>query len=476
MTAIEFDAFDYRADRTFAKARYVFRGDTAIGWRIERDGATVLELGPGYRPLRVLQCGVCSTDLSRHMLPCPLPQVIGHEVVAADATGRSYVVEINASHAALGVECDCAFCRAGLATHCPDRRTLGIHDLPGGFGPWILAPVGACLAVPPGVPDDVAVLVEPFAAALNAVTTVAPRAGESVAVLGARRLGMLVVAALAAVRDRAPAGARFAVAAVVRDPQLAALARDFGADAVHVLADRRDDRADGGLAAAFDIVVDTTGSPAGLERAVALARREVHLKSTHGRPAGGLAHPTELVVDELAIARFDGAVLQAAPRQRVAWLAAPAPPAALCAAHDVRVGAAGVLAAQFGREPTGLRRADCAVVDSAAGVDAAIRPLAGREQPLVRPRGEILLVPSGAAGASPLLHAIAARGLRLSSSRCGDFRAALDLLAASPALRRTAARLVTHRFDAADLPRAFATARTPACVKAVVVHGGGSVG
>ena len=42
---------------------------------------------------------------------------------------------------------------------------LGIHDLLGGFGPWLLVPVGACLSVPDNVPDSAAVLVEPFAAA-----------------------------------------------------------------------------------------------------------------------------------------------------------------------------------------------------------------------------------------------------------------------------------------------------------------------
>ena len=62
------------------------------------------------------------------------------------------------------------------------------------------------------------------------------------------------------------------------------------------------------------------------------------------------------------------------------------------------------------------------------------------------------------------------RGLRLSSSRCGDFRRALALLA-QPALRGIGARFVTHRFDAAQLPEAFAVAATRACVKAVIEHG-----
>ncbi|MCK5941902.1 MAG: alcohol dehydrogenase catalytic domain-containing protein [Planctomycetes bacterium] len=455
MSTIGFDAYDYHADRSFARARYLLQGSPEQGWTVERDGRRVLELGAGYRALRVRQCGVCSTDLARHFLPFPLPQVIGHEVVAVDEQGARYVVEINASHAARGVASDCAFCAAGLETHCPERVTLGIDALPGGFGPWILAPVRACLPIPDEVADDDAVLVEPLAAALHAVTTVAPQPGERVAVLGPRRLGMLVVAGLHAMRDD------YTVAAVVRDPQLAELARSFGADEAHVVGERDDE-----LREAFDVVIDTTGSPSGLERALRLARREVHLKSTHGQPAAGVAGLTEFVVDELALT----AMPDTANGRRVAWLADAEPAPALVAGADLRRGTAASLAAHYAAAAAGLPHADVAVVDSAETFAAAVRPVAGRERPLVRPRGELWLHPSTTAGASALLDAVATRGLRLSSSRCGDFGLALRLLT-TPQLAGIGARLVTDRFDAAELPRAFEVAGSRACIKAVVRHG-----
>ena len=96
MTAHEFEAFEYGADQSFASARYRLEGDERQGWRVMRDGVEALALGPGYRALRTRVCGVCSTDLARHFLPFPLPQVIGHEVVAVDDHGRRFVVEINA--------------------------------------------------------------------------------------------------------------------------------------------------------------------------------------------------------------------------------------------------------------------------------------------------------------------------------------------------------------------------------------------
>ncbi|MFY9343938.1 MAG: alcohol dehydrogenase catalytic domain-containing protein [Planctomycetota bacterium] len=472
MASVTFRAFDYRADTTFVAAQYRFAGDEPRGWRIERDGRQLLELGPGFRLLRVRQCGVCSTDLARHHLPFPLPQVIGHEVIAVDERGARFAVEINASHTARGVAHDCAFCRAGLGTHCPDRVTLGIDALPGGFGPWILAPVAACVAIPPQVQDSTAVLVEPFAAALHAVETIAPRPGDRVAVLGPRRLGMLVVAALAGWRRAMRAkGGDFVVGAVVRDPALAKLAATFGASEVSVLHDGAEVPA-----GAFDVVIDTTGNPAGLATAVRLARREVHLKSTHGQASCGLQHLTGLVVDELGLARFPdsetAAGAAALRRARVAWLAATEPPAWLAACAEVQRGEAAKLAREVWATTKGLPRADLAVASDAAGIDAAIRPVPGVERSLVRPRGRILLCHANAAAAetSPLLAAIRDRGLVLSSSRCGDFRAAIDLLANDPELQRLGERLVTHHFPIADLPRAFAVARGRGCIKAVIEH------
>jgi threonine dehydrogenase-like Zn-dependent dehydrogenase len=477
MPTIEFDAQDYRADQSFARAHYRLEGDAAHGWRVHRDGRVALELGPGYRPLRVRQCGVCSTDLARHHLPFPLPQVTGHEVVALDDAGRRYVVEINASHTARGVASDCAFCRSGLHTHCPERRVLGIHDLPGGFGPWILAPVHACIEVPANVPDSAAVLVEPFAAALHAVHTIAPRDGDKIAVLGPRRLGMLVVAALAGVRaQRRATGGDFAIAAVARDPAMLQLARTFGATETHQIGGRLAEPADG----AFDVVIDTTGNPDGLATAVRLARREVHLKSTHGQQSNGLNHLTELVVDELAIERFPDAApakgssvwerARTGNRPRIAWLAAVPPPPWLTASADVQRGDAAALVQHYAAARDGLPRADVAVAATAAQVDAAIRPRAGHEQALVRPRGTVLLHPASEVAGSPLLAAIKARDLRLTSSRCGDFHQALQLLANDPELRRIGERLVTNHFRAGELTQAFATARSRACIKAVVDH------
>ncbi|MCA8969239.1 MAG: alcohol dehydrogenase catalytic domain-containing protein [Planctomycetes bacterium] len=507
---LRFEAPDYRADTTFESAEYELSGSEETGWTIQRNGAPYLELGPGYRLLETERCGVCSTDLDRHFLPFPLPQVTGHELVAhAPGASQRYVVEINASHEARGVESDCAFCNGGLATHCPERTVLGIHALPGGFGPYVLAPVHAIIPVPDAVPSDVAVLVEPFAATLHGVHVTAPSEGDRVAVLGPRRLGMLLVAALAAERSRR--GVHFDIVALVRRDELGRLAMRFGADSYELTEQPKHTQssADSQLAdpqpreSDFDIVFDTTGNPDALDHALRRARREVHIKSTHGRPAGGLTTLTAMVVDELRIARlprvtdsseaaeFAARVGHFAGTERpvLTWLASSAVPDAISDAFEVIRGDSALVLRDTFEDQPGLPRADGVVVDALGPeVDAIVRPSPDDECSILRPRGTIWIdagswSPSSrketvgiddSSDSEPprgaILDAVCAKDLRISTSRCGDFQAALDLLAADAALRDRVRGLVTHQFDSTQIVDAFAMARSPACIKAVVRH------
>lgn len=473
MTRVEFQAAEYHSDTTFHQADYALAGSVSRGWSIYRNGKPHLELGPGYQLLQTRACGVCSTDLARHFLPFPLPQITGHEVLATDQSGRRYAVEINASHHARGVKTDCPFCLSGLPTHCPERLVLGIHDLPGGFGPYLLAPVDATLEIPDSVPSSSAVLLEPLAAALHAVTSIQPRRGDRVAVLGPRRLGMLIVAALSA--WSAKHGLDLEVIGLARRQSLLDIAREFGATETHLVVDNGaglpDDLA--------DVVIDSTGNPEALPLALRLAKREVHLKSTHGRPACGLSQLTALVVDEIGVELMpdaDSAIWRPdadGRRPRVAWLTHNAPPAWLASRSELIIGPDALAAREAFAGSTGegqLPRADFAVVSSAEQIDAAIRPSAQDEISLIRPRGAVLLHPDTEPGGSPLITAITQRGVCLSSSRCGDFRLALDLMAGDPELLRVGEKLVTHHFPSDSMETAFETARSTACIKAVIEH------
>lgn len=473
---VEFDAPEYQADASFKTAHYAFEGSAEHGWKILRNGSPHLELGPGYRLLETTGCGVCSTDLARQFLPFPLPQITGHEIVARDENGNRYAVEINATFAARGVPNECPFCWNGLHTHSPERLVLGIHDLPGGFGRYVLVPVRAAVPLPAQIEDDAAVLVEPFAAALHAVRTIEPRAGDRIAVLGPRRLGMLVVAALAALAaQRRESGVEFTITALARRQSLLDLAAELGADEGRLV------EADGASLESdrYDVVIDTTGSPAGFDLATRLAKREVHLKSTHGQRSGGIAHTTEMVVDEINIAPLpsDPSGLPSThERPVVAWTLAVDPPEWLSDVAEIHTGTPADVLARLEASPpsSGLPRADFVVVAGAAALDEAIRPDADREVSVAAPRGYVLLVPDGSVGESSLVDAVLNKGLVISTSRCGDFREAIDLMVEQPKLQDLGRRLISNQFDskhyADDMGRVFEVARSADCIKAVVWH------
>jgi threonine dehydrogenase-like Zn-dependent dehydrogenase len=466
VSGVRFVASELRADGALAPATWGYE-PAAGGWRVVREDVPVLDLGAGYRLLETSHAGICATDLARVHLPFPLPQVTGHEVVAF-ADGRPALVEINASHRARGLPraAWCAHCRAGLDIHCPDRLVLGIDRLVGGFAPRILAPAAAIVPVPDGLDAETAALGEPFAAAWHAVRTIDAADGWVVAVLGLGRLGLLLVAALDVWRQTT--GRAIGLVGVARSSRRAALARRLGADRVV--------RPAGEPIA--DVVVDATGSPAGLEQALAMARRAVHLKSTSGVPAGGLTDPTALVVDELTLAPWEASVLPGVGT--IAAMLAGDPGGRLAAALAERgacvvAGAdAAALAEAVEREaPLG---ADVAVVDSLAAADRVVRPRPGVARALVRPRGRILL--TAAAGDDGALGAaVAARRLRVETSRCGSIPASLPaLVSASERAGGSLGRLlVTAVVPASRLAEGCALAASPGHVKVLVAHPGGAL-
>ena len=292
---ISFTAPEFHSDASFRLAQYEYHGSESEGWEVVRNQAPYLQLGPGFTPIRTQYCGICSTDLARASLPFPLPQVIGHEVICMQ-DNAAVAVEINASHLARNDNPSaCSYCSADLDTHCPERLTLGIDRLPGGFAPWILAPVAAIHLIPAALSPQTAIFAEPFAAALRALEITRPQAGDRIAVLGPRRLGLLLLAALACHRKQHDCD--FTITALHRHDWLSDSCLEMGADeAINIEATPHDQ-----LKERFDIVFDTTGNPSGFNRALQLSRRIVHVKSTHGQKVGEMAHLTEMVIDEITL-------------------------------------------------------------------------------------------------------------------------------------------------------------------------------
>ena len=238
--------------------------------------------------IRVTYAGICGTDLELIRGYADYTGIPGHEFVGVveDAPdrdrhwiGKRVVGEINASCGA------CDSCIAGVREHCPTRSVLGILNRDGTFATHISLPARNLHALPDSLSDQAAVFVEPTAAACEILTQVDVTMRTRIAVVGDGRLGLLIGQVLQST------GAT--VTQVGRHANKLKLAESFGLNT----ALSKDTIA----SKSFDLTVDATGRPDGLQRAMELVRPRgtVVMKSTfHG------AAPIQLwpaVVDELTL-------------------------------------------------------------------------------------------------------------------------------------------------------------------------------
>ncbi|MBZ5728004.1 MAG: alcohol dehydrogenase catalytic domain-containing protein [Acidobacteriia bacterium] len=240
----------------------------------------------GFALLRLMVGGICNTDLELQRGYYGFSGTPGHECVAevveADTrslVGRRVVGEIN-------LACTrCDWCRKGLGRHCPNRTVLGIAGHPGAFAEYFTLPERNLHVLPEGMPAERAVFTEPLAAACEILDQVAIPRHEPVAVLGDGKLGLLIALVLDAHGypvhqfGRHPEKLRIAAAAGVTTEVAGAKLPT----------------------AAYDWVVDATGSADGLRAAASMARPRgtVVLKSTvHGAVAIDTA---PIIVSEITL-------------------------------------------------------------------------------------------------------------------------------------------------------------------------------
>ena len=257
-----------------------------------------------------------------------LPSPFGHEVCGIDvATGRRVV-------AANSAPCGrCAACRRGQETLCEHLLPL----LNGAYAELLLVPERIAsknlLAVPPGLPPEVAALAEPLACCLHGIDVADVEHGQTVAVVGLGPIGLMLCACVA------DAGAR--PVAVGSREERRALAPSFGA----VLAD-----ADGA-----DVVIEAAGTVEAWERALALVRPGGTVLAF-----GGLPREARVAVDPYRIhyeeVRLVGA-FHHTPRQfraALAFLASGAHPFERLVTHEVGLEGVGPL---FDDPPRGYLKA-----------------------------------------------------------------------------------------------------------------------
>lgn len=143
--------------------------------------------------VRVIMAGICRTDLELARGYMGFHGVPGHEFVGevvesreASMHGRKVVGEINAGCGS------CRLCIDGMERHCPNRTVLGILGRDGAFAEYLALPDRNLLLVPSSMPDELAVFVEPVAAAYEILEQVKLARNQSVLILGDGRLGALI--------------------------------------------------------------------------------------------------------------------------------------------------------------------------------------------------------------------------------------------------------------------------------------------
>lgn len=173
------------------------------------------------------------------------PQVLGHEVVAEVATlgpeaegfepGDRVVLNPWLSCAPRGVTPICPACEAGDLSLCwnftappiaPGIHTGTSTDASGGWATLMPAHDSMLFKVPDAVSDELAVLADPFAVSLHAITRHRPPSDGKVLVYGAGALGSCAVAILRALYPDVEVGV------VARFEAQATLARQLGASEV----------------------------------------------------------------------------------------------------------------------------------------------------------------------------------------------------------------------------------------------------
>jgi L-idonate 5-dehydrogenase len=250
--------------------------------------------------------GVCGSDMHyfRHArsgdFRMTSPLVLGHEIAGeitemnlpAGAPQRLRIgmrVAVNPSR-----WCgECGACRAGRPNLCEAIYFMGSASktphMQGGFSTAFDAVPAQCVPIPDHVAYAEAALAEPLAVCLHAVARAGDLTGRRVLVVGAGPIGLLIMLA-----------ARQAGASPLSICDMAAmplgLAARLGAD--ETLDVGSDPQALTRHGAAFDVVFEASGSPAGLASALHAAKRGGMVVQVGNQPAGDIDFPANIVMSK----------------------------------------------------------------------------------------------------------------------------------------------------------------------------------
>ena len=237
--------------------------------------------GPGQALLRVKTTGVCGSDLHLYQdarigtTPIEAPFVIGHEFSAVVEAAEPGALDGWHQPLAIGTRVavdpaqpcgHCELCDLGHPNLCVNLHFCGNYPDAGSLCEWLHMPARSCYPLPDAIDDTLGALVEPLGVAIHAIDLARIRLGDTVAIVGAGPIGLLLVqlarlagASVVFVSD--PLGPRLALAErwggrpvpCDRDDPAVAVVRDTGGRGV-------------------DVAIEAAWADASIEQAAAMAR------------------------------------------------------------------------------------------------------------------------------------------------------------------------------------------------------------
>ncbi|WP_071706008.1 zinc-dependent alcohol dehydrogenase [Murdochiella vaginalis] len=152
--------------------------------------------------IRVHYAGVCGSDLhlfhGTHPFRKP-PEILGHEVVGEIVEIGSKVTDLRIGdrvtvepHLGCG---QCELCQSGNENLCRTKIAPGSAKWMGTFVNYFKAPASKTHRLADKVPDEIGVLIEPFAVAVHAINLISIPQRESIVILGSGTIGLFTVVA-----------------------------------------------------------------------------------------------------------------------------------------------------------------------------------------------------------------------------------------------------------------------------------------
>jgi L-iditol 2-dehydrogenase len=163
--------------------------------------------GPGQALLRITAVGICGSDLHTYQdarigdTALQSPLILGHEfagiveAVGPDALdGHFMPLPVGARVAVDPAQpCGrCEMCERGHPNLCWRLHFCGLYPDDGSLCQWMHMPAHTCFPVPDTIDDAGAAMLEPLGIAIHAVDLARLRIAESVAVVGAGPIGLLI--------------------------------------------------------------------------------------------------------------------------------------------------------------------------------------------------------------------------------------------------------------------------------------------